>query len=236
MTKNLWLIFGVFTSLFIFSSCAHTLYPTDTLTYNYGMKMMSDEELQIKARVLVFMSEKEIKGDYSVISVNSYTPLNIPIIYTTKSQIKKKFFKKAVIKADEQGGNGIIVTAPGFYKVIKIMNWDSDSAKPETFVNLIFDKTVMNKFSNGEVAKMSKSDVKRYEAMFPEEIKLNIKSAKTLEEVAVIREKLAVLEAYNDSLNKPKSSIAKETEEMEKSLNTLEKRIQKKIAKEAKAK
>lgn len=226
------LFFVFLVSLFIVSSCSHTLYPTETLEYNYNMRMKTDEELQAKAQVRIFLSEQDVKGDYSVISFNLYSPFRLPIFMSYKKQMSKKFFQKAVMKAYEQGGNGIIITAGGYYKVIKIANWDSDNEQAATFINVIYDKKIMNRFANGEVSEMSKSDVKRYESMFTEEIFLNLKSATTLEETSVIREKISVLESYNQSLSKPKTKISKDIDDMEKSLTKLEKKINKRIEKE----
>lgn len=230
--KGLFFLLLVFS--FILASCSHTLYPVDTLEYNYNMRMQSNAELQAKSQVQVFFSEKDVKGDFSVISVNLYSPYTIPILMNYRKQMSKKFLQKAVMKANEQGGNGIIVTAGGYYKVIKIKNWDSDSEKPATYVNLIFDKKLMNKFNNGEVAKMAKSDVKRYEDMFINEIIMNIENAKTLEETAAIREKVNALKSYNTSLRKPKERISDEIDDMESDLTKLEKRINKRLAKEKK--
>lgn len=222
----------MFFSLFIVSSCAHTLYPIGTLEYNYNMRMKTEEELQAKARVRIFLSEQDVKEDYSVISINVYSPFRLPIFMSYKKQMSKKFFQKAVMKAYEQGGNGIIITAGGYYKVIKIANWDSDNEQSDTFVNVIYDKKLMNRFANGEVSEMSKSDMKRYENMFTDEIYLNIKSAKTLDEMSAISEKISVLKAYNKALSKPKAKITKDIEAMEKAFSKVDKKIRKRISKE----
>ncbi len=89
----------------------------------------------------------------------------------------------------------------------------------------------MNKFTSGEVSKATKSAVRRYEASFCDEIALNVKSATTLEEVDVIKEKIAALKVYNASLSKPKSAIDKVIAKCEKSLVKVEKKIKKKQSK-----
>lgn len=215
----------------LFSSCAHTLYSPEVMEYNYNMRMKSDKELTAKSQVRIFMSEKDVKGDYTVVSVNLYSPFRIPVFMSFRKQMSKKFYQKAVMKAQEQGGNGIIVTSAGMYKVINITAWNADDEGPATFVNVIFDKKLMNKFTSGEVSKSAKSAVRRYEASFCDEIALNVKSATTLEEVDVIKEKIAALKAYNASLSKPKSAIDKVIAKCEKSLVKVEKKIKKKQSK-----
>lgn len=217
--------------ILVMTSCSHTLYSPDTMEYHYNRRMTNKKELTAKAQVRIFTSEKDVKGEYTIISMNTYNPFRIPIFMSFKNQMTKKFYQKAVLKAQEQGGNGIIITSAGIYKVINITAWDADSEGPAIYVNAILDKTLMNKFANGDVAKSKKADIKRYESQFGEEITENIKTAKTLEEIDAIKEKIATYKNYNTSLNKPKSSISKLIEKQEKSLVKVEKKVRKKLAK-----
>ena len=83
-----------------------------------------------------------------------YTPLSIPILGPATKAIKMMFYEKAVLKAYELGGNGIIVLGGGDCKVNKIANAPLIEAAPaESPVNVIFDRTQMDKFATGEVAK-----------------------------------------------------------------------------------
>lgn len=235
MYKTKFFLVGVIAALTLsLSSCSHTVYPTDMLEYNYHMRMTSEDELQAKAKVKIFLSENDVKDNYTVISYNSYSPVRFPIFVNYKKQMGKKFFQKAVMKAYEEGGNGIIVTAGGYYKVIKIENWDSDKELPAAFVNVIFNRSTMDKFVNGEIGQMSKSDIKRYESMLTDEIFLNIGSAKTMDEISFIKEKISVLRSYNVSLAKPKQKIYKDLEKMDKRIKRVEKRVKKRMAKENK--
>lgn len=59
----------------------------------------------------------------------------------------------------------------------------------------------------------------------PKEIKTNIELAAELDEVEFIREQIKVCESYNSALSKPKSSIAKNLEELTKDLAKVERKI-----------
>ena len=52
------------------TSCTHTLYNPKILQGNYDVRMDTKEELEIKGKVKIFLSEKDIAGDYEVISLN----------------------------------------------------------------------------------------------------------------------------------------------------------------------
>lgn len=215
----------------IFSSCAHTLYSPEIMEYNYNMKMKSPEELTAKAQVRIFLSEKDVKGDYTIISINTYNPFTIPLIVNYKNKMSRRFYQRAVMKAQEQGGNGIIITSAGMYKVINITAWDADAEAPAQYVNAIFDATLMNKFIDGQVANAKKADVKRHESSLCDEIQWNIKEATNIDEVEFIKKKIATLKSYNASLKKPKSSLTKVVEKSEKTLLKVEKKIRKKMEK-----
>ncbi len=228
--KNLFLVITVI----IFSSCAHQLYSPETMEYYQNMRMKSQDELQTKARVKVFTSEKDVKGDYEVIAVNVYNPFRIPIFMSYKNQMHKKFYQKATIKAYELGGNGIIVTAAGFYKVINIADWNTDNVAQATYVNPIFEQYLMNKFVDGDVIKANKAEIKRYVSAFMDEIGSNIKTAKTIEETDFISKKMDVLESYNTSIDKPNGSITKYITDSRKTLGKTVNKINKRNAKNKK--
>ena len=109
------------------SSCTHTLYSPNAMASNYELRMQSKKELAAKSQVQIFLSESEVDGDFTVISLNTYNPLSIPVIMSFQKQTTKKFYQKAVLKAQEQGGNGIIITSAGIYKVIKLTNVDANN-------------------------------------------------------------------------------------------------------------
>ena len=208
------------------ASCSFQVYPTKSLSENYAMRMNTPEELAVKSKVKIFLSENDVKEDFKVIAFLTYSPPTIPIFMSQEKEMNKKFYEKVVMKAQELGGNGIIIMGGGYCKVINITNWDADDEAPATFVNVIFDRTVMDKFLNGSVAKIEKrSERKREESAFKSEIEANIDCAKELDEVSFIREKISAFEQYNSLLAKPSSSVAKDLEEMRTDLNKVEKKI-----------
>jgi len=227
-------VFILIAAVLMLASCSYKIYPTKDLTFNYNMRMTTDEELEAKSKVKIFTSEKDVDGEYQVISYLTYQPFNIPIFMSTYGQIKKKFYEKAVMKAYELGGNGIIIMGGGYCKIISLANWVADEEAPAEFVNVIFDRNLMNKFISGEVLKAVKSERKRYESAFKSEITNNMKYAKELDEVAIINEKINAYEMYNSSLDKPKSGIKKDIEKMRKENSLVEKKVNLRLKREAK--
>ncbi len=209
------------------TSCCHTLYNTRTLQGNYDVRMDTPEELDIKSKVRIFLSEEDIHDEYDIISVNLYRPFRIPVLMSFKGQTTKKFYEKAVKKAYEQGGNGILITAGGYYKVICLHNWDSDNAASAKYVNAILDTSIMDIFTSGNITKMSPREVKRYVTDFANEIKFNLKTTKTSEEVIVLGKKIEVLTSWNNSQSKPDKKLTKSLD----AYRTLQKALQKKISK-----
>ena len=221
--------------VFTLASCSFNLYPVKNLADNYAMRMNTSEELDAKSKVKIFLNEKDVNGEYEVISFLTYSPFRIPIFMSFEKEMNKKFYEKAVMKAYELGGNGIIIMGGGYCKVINIINWVADDEAPAIFVNVIFDRTLMDKFLNGSIANIEKrSERKREENSFMSEIEINIKNAKDLEEVSFIQEKLSAFEKYNSSLAKPNSSVTKRIEDLRDDLNKVEKKIKSRLKREAK--
>jgi hypothetical protein len=193
--------------------------------------MDTKEELEIKGKVKIFLSEKDIQGDYEIISINQYTPFKIPLIMSHKGKINKKFYEKAAQKAYELGGNGIIIIGDGIYKVISIYSWDSDSASSGKFVNAILDTSLMDRFKNGEVAKLFPREIKRCVTDLNNEIVFNLKTVKTSEEAKIIGQKIEVLKAWYNSQPKTKKQQTKLVEAYQKAHKVISRRISKKEAK-----
>lgn len=226
-------LFLFLAAIAIFSSCTHTVYSPEMLEYNYNLRMKTKNELLTKSRVKIYYSENEIEGDFEVISINLYNPVfKIPIVRTHKKQVNKKFLQRAATKADKQGGNGILITTAGYYKVINILDWNTDNVKEAAYVNPILDQFLMSKFVNGDIIKASKANKKRYESSFMDEIKNNIRSAKTIEEADFIKKKLDALEAYSNSAEKSNPEIVKFIAEYRNKLDKARGRINKKSSNE----
>ena len=223
-------------SMFTLASCSIQLYPTKTMSENYTMRMDSSEELNIKSKVKIFLNESDVNGKYEVMSYMTYSPaISIPLIYGHHKQMLQKFYEKAAKKAYELGGNGVIIVGGGYCKIINLVEWIADDEAPATFVNIIFNRELMDKFQSGSVAALAKNSArKREENAFEAEIKSNIEYARQLDEVAFIREKMTAFESYNKSLAKPKASITKALEDLNKDLNKVEKKIKARLKKEAK--
>jgi hypothetical protein len=201
------------------------------MEYHQNMRMKSQDELLTKARVKVYTSEKDVSGTYEVVAINVYSQFRIPILMSYRKQMTKKFYQKATTKAYEQGGNGIIVSAAGLYKVINITDWDTDNVRQATYINPIFERYLMDKFVNGDITKTNSAGVKRYEAALMDEIDSNIKTATATDETDFIAQKIGVLETYNKSLNRPNKSIAGFIADSRKALNKKIERINKQAAK-----
>ncbi len=218
-------------AMFFATSCTHTIFNPKVLKGNYDLRMDGKDELEMKGKVRIFLSEKDVQGDYEIISLNVYKPFTIPVLMSYQGQVNKKFYEKAVKKAYEQGGNGVIITAGGIYKVISLFNWDSDNAASEKFVNSILDVTLLNRFKSGDIAKLAPREVKRFVTDLDNEVWFNLKTMRTSQEAKVVKEKILALQSWNSSQAKPDSKLAKKTEAYLKAHAPLAKRIAKKEAK-----
>ena len=102
--------------LFIATSCSYRVYTVNALRANYTLGMQTPEEMDAKENVHIYLSEQEVPGNYNIIAFVESRPV-LPV--AIQSQQLKNFYKQAVLKAKELGGDGIIVTAVGQFKVIK---------------------------------------------------------------------------------------------------------------------
>lgn len=110
------LILGALAMLFMATSCSYRVYTVNSLRANYTLGMQTPEELEAKEGVRIYLSEQEVPGNYNIIAFAESRPI-LPV--AVQSQQLKNFYKQAVLKAKELGGDGIIVTSVGQFKVIK---------------------------------------------------------------------------------------------------------------------
>lgn len=97
-------------ALLCLAACSYKVYPVDALVDNYKQAMQTPEELAAKENVAVFLSDQEVPGPYKLIAfVENPVPVSGDIL------------KKAVLKADELGGNAIIVQSARSFKVIELV-------------------------------------------------------------------------------------------------------------------
>lgn len=195
--------------LLLATSCSHRVYNAKALNGNYDMQMTSKKDLEIKGKVRIFLSENDVNDEFEVISFNTYKPFTIPIFMSQHKRTMIKFYEKAVKKAYEQGGNGIIIVSGGIYKVIYLKNWDSDNADAGLYYNSVLDTTLMNKFKSGEISTLTPREIKRYVSDFFTEITFNSKTAKTYEELVILGDKIKALSEWNSAQESQDSRLGK---------------------------
>ena len=217
-------------SLVLATSCT-TVYDAKLMQGYYDMRMDSKSELEVKSKVRIFSSEKDIRGEYDVISYNQYKPFYVPLFMSYKKTVSKKLYEKAAEKAYDQGGNGVIINSGGLYTVISLHQWDSDNAKLLSYKSAVLDTTLMDRFNKGYIASLSKREIRRNVNDLENEIKFNIKTTKTSEEAYALGRKIEALKVWNDSQEKPSKKMQKRIEDYQKKQVKLAKKTAKKEAK-----
>jgi len=218
----------------VLSSCAHTIYPIESLYNNYHSQMRSVEDLEIKGKVNIYFNENDIKGEYTILSSNFYKPFCIlPLKPIFEKKMQKKFLAAAVKQAYEQGGNAILVKSTGLFFVLNLTNWVADDAAAAN--NPIFNMEKADQMKSGALANMKRSERTRCEKAFMNEIESNIQNLYELAEVEAVRSKIKVLADYNFTLKNPKKAIEKAVKKGMKKCTAKEKSIIRKAKKQAKA-
>jgi len=235
MRKSLFIVATAVASV-LFNSCTHCIYPVEAMYTNYALQMRSNEDLEVKSKVQIYFKEADIKGEYTIISCNTYNPAAFPIKQCKEKKMIKKFLAGATRKAYELGGNAILVKSAGFFFVLNLKDWNEENAPKVDFVNPIFDMKYADLVKSGEMNKMKRGERIRTEKAFMDEIEANIGNVNELDEVKAIRKKVDVLSSYNLKLKNPKNSIEKAVKKDTKKLNRAEKKIKKRIEKEKAAK
>lgn len=221
---------------FVLSSCTHTIYPIESMYNNYNSQMRSVEDLEIKGKVNIYFNEKDIKGEYTILSSNSYKPFCIlPLKPIFEKKMQKKFLTEAVKQAYEQGGNAILVKSTGLFFVLNLTNWVADDAAAADFVNPIFNMEKADQMKSGALANMKRSERTRCEKAFMDEIESNIQNLYELAEVEAVRSKIKVLADYNFTRKNPKKAIEKAVKKGMKKCKAKEKSIIRKAKKQAQA-
>ena len=113
------IILGAILCLFIMS-CNVTMYPTTTLKTNYDYLMDGKSNAEIVKNFPLYFSENEIKGSFTVISINSYDPFVFLIFGSRAQKLKRYTMQKAVLSAKSQSGDGAIIVDENHWKVIKM--------------------------------------------------------------------------------------------------------------------
>ena len=233
MKKLILLLLGIG----LFASCSYRVFPVSKLQSNYDASMLSSEELVAKSGVHIYLNEKDVPGDYEVLSFVTYHPwFIIPIFYSEPYQQTKKFYKKAVLKAHELGGNAILVTAVSQFKVLSVAgldNSDTSAPAPQNKKKGV-SRVLLGQFEGGDVYKLESKLQSKYVNMLKEEIEDDIDDAKTLDECALITRKIDALEKYYDQVGKKTKSITRKLKEYREDLDDVVKKIEKRAARKAK--
>lgn len=221
------------------TSCSHTVYQTKTLYTNYASRMSSQKDLEIKSKVKIFLSESDIKGEYEVVSLNSYEPFCLfPIFSIPQKKLTKKFFQNAVKKAYDEGGNGILITGtlPGIgqFKVLNLKGWNSDDETASEYMNVIYDRENMDLFASEKLLNAKRSERVRAEEAFFQEIETNLQIISNQKEADFVRKKIDILESYGK--NRSANGIVKMASGFNKKLSKIESKLEKRKAKTANSK
>ena len=209
----------------LFSSCSYKIFPKTTLEFNYDVNMTSKDELYAKSNVNIYLSEDEVPSDYEVIAFVRYAPFSVPIFAPERQQQLKKFYKKAVLKAQDLGGNGIIINTIGNFRVIDIPALKEVEAEEAPKFSPILNSAVLAKFEDGSIFNAEEKQKVKYITMLEDEIKSNLKVCKTTEEADFIRKKIDALKAYYDKVGKISKGMEKTIEGYDVSLKAVEKKI-----------
>lgn len=208
------LLFFVAIAVITFSSCSHSIYPVESLYANYNAQMRNKTDLEIKSKVKIYFNEKDINGEYTIISINSYKPFSLfPLKSLQEKKLQKKFLSEAAKQAYTVGGNAILINstagANGSFIVLNLVNWNSDDETAAEFINPIYNMDKANKIKNGLPADIKRSERTRIENALIDEIESDLQNIYELAEIEVVREKIRILSNYNLTLKKPKKNIDK---------------------------
>lgn len=98
-----------------FTSCSYRAFPVEALDRGYRDSMITEAEVETMSDVPIFLSEKDVPEGYKLISFAEFRPFA-----KSAAASAGQFYKKAVLKTREAGGNALIITGPGQFKIIEI--------------------------------------------------------------------------------------------------------------------
>lgn len=202
-------------------SCNSYVFTTKSFYDGYVKTMNSKDENELLEKIHILLTQKElIHADYEVISMNIYAP-NALFRFGFIEKMENRFFAKAVEKAEEEGGNAVLISSPGCYSVLKVTNWNGH--KPEQlFENPIYSTedldallTFSGKMNSIEYANLKHKCIKGIES--------NIRYARNTDEIAFIRKKIDALSEFNS--NNPKANLTISIKQISKDLDKKELKI-----------
>lgn len=227
-TKNLSVCVGtLLIGAALLSSCSYKIYPKSTLEFNYDVNMTTAKELKAKSNVQIYLSEAEVPYDYETLAFVRYSPaIVLPILAPERPQQLKKFYKKAVLKAQELGGNGVIINTVGNFRVIDIPELKEVEAAEAPAFSPIMNSAVLDKFEDGSIFSAEDKQKTKYITMLEDEIKSNLKACKTMEEADFIGKKIDALRNYYDKVGKISKGMDKTIEGYRTALQAAVKKIE----------
>lgn len=101
------------------TSCMST-YDVNHQKKTYEAQMTENKKNRsLMEKVPIYFSDVEVGKAFAVIDYCSYEPLAIPIIRPEKKVLNKKYYTKAVKKAEKLQGDAIIIDTKNSFRVIK---------------------------------------------------------------------------------------------------------------------
>ena len=102
------------------TSCMST-YDVNHQKNVYQAQMSGGKKTQaLMDKIPIYFSDVEVGKEFRVIDYCSYEPLTFPILRPEKKVLKKKFYKKAVDKANDLNGDAVIIDTKNSFRVIKL--------------------------------------------------------------------------------------------------------------------
>ena len=103
-----------------FMSCTLTSHMSNDLSANYQLKMTSKKEKALVEKIPIYLCEKDIQGEFTVKSINSYNPFVFPVLGSRKKIVSKRLFAKAVKAAAKQKGNAVLIVGDSQFKILTV--------------------------------------------------------------------------------------------------------------------
>lgn len=201
---------------FVLASCSTTyVFTNKSLFEGYLKTLSSKDKNELRDKIYILLSQKElVHADYEVISWNAFVADN-------NKMLEDLFFAKAAEKANEQGGNAVLINSPGCYSVLKVTNWNGHEPE-QLFENPIYYTDELDALLT-YTGKMNSNEYADLKFKCVNAIELSISCAYNLEEVAFIRKKIESLTEFN--ANNPKANLTVSIKYLNRELEKKEEKI-----------
>lgn len=198
------------------TSCSTTyVFTNKSLFEGYLKTLSSKNENELRDKIYILLSQKElVHAEYEVLSWNAFVADN-------NKMLEDLFFAKAAEKANEQGGNAVLINSPGCYSVLKVTNWNGHEPE-QLFENSIYytdELDALLAFSG----KMNSNEYADLKFKCVNVIERNINCAYNLEELEFIRKNIESLTVFN--ANNPKANLTATLRHLNTKLDKKEEKI-----------